>query len=65
MATLVELGPDDVLVVRLDRDPDDGEPEALAQVREMLGIRAVLVLRSDVTISSLPADEVLRALAGF
>ena len=64
MATLVELGPDDVLIVRLDRDPDEEEPDLMASVRELLGIRAVLVMRPDVAISSLPADEVLRAVAG-
>lgn len=64
MATLVELGPDDVLVVRMDRDPDDPEFEFLDQATKMLGIRAVFVLRTGAAISTLPADEVLRAVAG-
>ena len=64
MATLVELGPDDVLIVRIDSGPDDAEHDILRHVRKQLGVRAVLVLPRDAAISVLPADEVLRAVAG-
>jgi hypothetical protein len=64
MATIVELGPDDVLVVRIPRDLDEGEYEAFSGLRDMIGCRAVFVLAVGASISSLPADEVLRALAG-
>jgi hypothetical protein len=64
MATFVELGPDDVLIVRFDGQPDEHQPEILDSVMEILGIRAVLVLRPEATLASLPADEVLRAVAG-
>jgi hypothetical protein len=64
MATLVDLGPDDVLIVRTERDLEEHEVNALVNVKDLIGFRAVFVLTPGVELSSLPADEVLRAVAG-
>lgn len=67
MARIVTLEPDDVLVVRV-RNPDDHDleesSEQLSRLAFALGVKAIIVLGPGESISTLPADEVRRALAG-
>lgn len=64
MAHIVRLDPTDVLLVQYAVALEEEDISALATLKKLLGIAAVMVFPAGAELSSLSADEVLRAVAG-